>query len=165
MFLATYLKSSRNKSQIGTSNSAVSSDAKNPDAKELQDDNDESLHVDAVTRISNDAKCSTVPRNPDEKALKRKRGLPIYSPMNDKADDFSSFDEACSETAETEEDKADMILSQMFLEGEKIRQEELAVAAENLKEEIDRHKIYLKHFFGPDSLTLSKSNLEKGIYF
>jgi len=57
-------------------------------------------------------------------------------------------DEEALSIEETEEDKADLLLSQVFLKKEKCRTPQLNASIIEMRRAVKRHQLYMKHFFG-----------------
>lgn len=55
---------------------------------------------------------------------------------------------------ETEEDKADLLLSQVFLKKEKCRTPQLTATIIEMRRAVKRHQLYMKHFFGVNHRSL-----------
>ena len=76
-----------------------------------------------------------------KKRLRRKRDVDEIQPDSNAEDD-------------TEEDKADWLLTQTFLKKEKNRTLQLNATLMDLKGAIQRHQLYMKHFQGVDPHSL-----------
>ena len=81
-----------------------------------------------------------------KKRVRRKSNLDDLKPDSDAEDD-------------TEEDKADLLLSQDFLKKEKIRTLQLNSTVIELRRTRQRHELYMKHFYGvnPQCLPYNKA--------
>jgi len=77
------------------------------------------------------------------------QGLPVTDPLD------------IGYSSDTEEDKVDSLLSQAFLKEEKSLNQRLTTTERELKEAIDRHELYLKHFVGVKITPLKPRKIRK----
>jgi len=83
-----------------------------------------------------------------KKRVRRKRDVDDIQPDSNAEDD-------------TEEDKADLLLSQAFLQKEKTYTLQLDSTIIELKEAIQRHQLYMKHFKGVSPHCLPYKNKKR----
>lgn len=84
---------------------------------------------------------------------KKKRLAPEKVPLSVESEE-STLNTTKSDK-DTEEDKADLLLSEAFLKEEKNRNQHLTLSTKEMMETVKRHQLYVKHFIGPQYLVNS----------
>jgi len=93
------------------------------------------------------------PHPADPSPNKKKRSTPVKVPPSVEPEE-STLDTTKIDK-DTEEDKADLLLSEAFLKEEKNRNQHLTSSTKEMMETVKRHQLYVKHFIGHQYLVNS----------
>ena len=147
VFLATYIKNSKNKlPSDDTAKSKEKTDDPPPSKQPRLPQIPESVDVDDGGQPVLQFGRQTNPTPKRKRATKTPAAqTDPGSKENEQISDGDAVD------VESEADKADLIEAQGLLREEKKRHDELAASLDELKDSVDRHKDYIKHFLGTDS--------------
>ncbi len=107
---------------------------------------DNFLDNDFSSEVTKETERSTVDHGYTKSDKTKKRKAVVRSSTAVESDATS---QDVPEVADTQEDEADFLLSQAFLNQEKSISKKLTETSKELMEEIHRHEIYVKHFIGP----------------
>lgn len=100
---------------------------------------------------------------PKDESSPPKRKKKKMDKTSNEAETLGGKEEDVAVESDNDEDRQDSFFAHTYLNEEKSRYQTLNSSATDLKESIERLKLYLKHFFGVETLEATPSGQTKGI--